>query len=937
MDQRPRPGDGDPLTPQSAAALHLLGLFHWYRYLGSADDDGDHLDRASAAWCFAALGERAGLAVPEAALPDVASVRASRGPSPDPPPAPEADVVTALRAHLSVLVAELDRHQDRRLLEGFLRTLYALADHPVTRQGSDQDDVMNDLGKAVLLAAELNLDGRRDLGVEIFREMLLRPGGDPLLRARYRLILARALQARVSRVGDSTLIPAAVEEAELADAFLSTAEDRYLRYLAATTLGAVLLRRYERFDVHSDIVDAVAALARAVDTAAGTDHHAAALSNYAHAQRLVNPGSDAELSKAVDAARESVRIGPTSGRGRLRFLAVLTNALRMRYDVSRRVQDLDDAIAFGRECVEGSRPEIPDDPVFRIDLANTLQYKAEIAEDPQRFRQEAAALLKEVVAASAGQLKVRLTAARALGRLAAEEKNWPASQDAYRKALKIRGAMSQTHLEPADREHALTLFEDLVTDAAAAAIEFRSPEDAVERLEEGRGILLAQMADDWDLDALDRCHPGLAEDLRAEDRRRHEAGLPGDPDDWDGKDAQSTKRAKNTAVLESVQRLPGFESFRSPAPAGTSAVPDPDPTVLVNVSDHRSDALIIRTTGGKDHVEEVPLPGVTPKAVDEQVALWWDDDEAGRSDRLAGVQEWLWGHVVGPVLARLGYGDPKTPRTSCWPRLHWCPTGRLTLLPLHAALDPATGACAIDRVVSSYTPTLRMLRQARRRADESARMDGESGGSITIVAMRDTPGQRPLKATGRAAIGIAAAYGVQPLVDKSAEADGVAEELGRNAWAVITAHTDATADNPSGSGLLLHDARLSVSEIRARRFGSGRVGCLLLTCHGGFAGHRFVNEVAHLGAAFQVAGFPHVVSSLMPARDHIAAGVARRLFTPGTAGTRPLNRIDPALALHDAVREVRQTVPRAPQLWATYVHFGPTRPATPEPADSEAR
>jgi hypothetical protein len=913
------PGDGAP----PAAVLHLLGLFHWHRYLGH-DDDGRRLDRLAASWCFSALGRhRAGTGIPAAALSDVASVRASR----EPPPAPEADVVTALRSHLSVLVAELRRQHDRRLLEGFLRTLCALADHPVTRHGPDQDDVMTDLGRAVLLAAELNLDGRRDLGVEIFREMLLlRPDDDPLLRARYRLVLAQALQARVARVGDSTLAQAAVEEAERADAFLCTTEDPWLRHLAATTLGAALLRRYERFHAHADIVAAVSAFTRAVDTAAGTAYHAAALSNYADAQRLVNPASEEELSKAVTASREAVRISTPGSPGRLRFLTVLTNALRMRYDTFRRLQDLDDAIACGRECVEASLPDTPDGVVFRTNVANSLQYKAEVAGDPRPFRREAAALLEEVVSSAAGHPRVRLTAARAWGRLAAEEEDWPASEAAYRKALEIRGAMSQTHLEPADREHVLTLFEDLVTDAAAAALQAGRTDAAVERLEEGRGILLAQMADNWDLEALDRSHPRLAADLRAEDRRRHEAGLPVSRGDAYDEDEQDTRHPGYFDVLARVRRLPGFESFRLPAPAGAQADSGPDPTVLINVSGHRSDALVIRTREGRDHVEVVPLPGVTPEGVDEQAARWWDGDEAGRSARLAEVQAWLWRHVVGPVLAHLGHSDPVTPRTSCWPRLHWCPTGRLTVLPLHAALDPVTGACAIDRVISSYTPTLRMLRRAHRRAAESTRADGRS---ITVVAMENTPGERRLRATGRAAVDIATAYGVQPLVDEAAAADRVAAELGRNAWAVITAHTHVATDSPSDTGLLLHDTRLSVAEIRARRFGGGRTGCLLLTCHGGFAGHRFVNEVAHLGAAFQVAGFPHVLSSLMPARDHIAAGIARRLFTPGTAGVRHLQRIDPALALHDAVRGIRRLVPRDPQLWATYVHFGPSRPVAP--------
>ncbi|PPS67856.1 hypothetical protein BV882_34880 [Streptomyces sp. 46] len=924
-EHRPWAADSDALAATSAAALHLLGLFHWFRYLGRAEDEEQRLDRVAASWCFAALGDRVESEIPAAALPDVVSVRASR----EPPPALEADVVTALRSHLYVLVTELRTHHDRQLLEGFLRTSCTLADHPVTRQISDQDDVMRDLGSAVLLAAELNLDGRRDLGVEIFREVLLRPDSDPLLRARYRLVLAQALPARAVRVGDSALACAAVEEAELADAFLSTAGDPWLRYLAATTLGAALLRKYERFDAHSDITAAVEAFKRAVDIAAGTLYHATALSNYSEAKRLVDPSSDIELSEAVDAAREAVRIIPSESPARRRCLAVLTNALRMRYDASRRLHDLDDAIAHGRECVEGSRPDTPDGVVFRVDLANSLQYKAEIAEHPRPFRLEAAVLLEEAVSSPAGRLQVRLTAARAWGRLAAEEEDWPTSEAAYRKALQIRGAMSQTHLEPADREHLLTLFEDLVTDAAAAALEAGRTDAAVERLEEGRGVLLAQMADDWDLEALDRAHPRLAADLRAEDRRRHEAGLPGQRT---GDSAGDGEDAECSDVLASIRRLPGFESFRLPLPTDTSVGSDPDPTVLINVSGHRSDALVIRAGGGRDRVEVVPLPGVTPEEVDEQVALWWDPDEADRSARLREVQTWLWRQVVGPVLSHLGQGDLPTRPAASWPRLHWCPTGRLTLLPLHAALDPVTETCAIDRVVSSYVPSLRMLRQARRRAAESARAGGES---ITVVAMENTAGQRRLKATGRAAVGIAASYGVQPLVNETAVSDRVAVELGRNAWAVITAHTDVAADNPSDSGLLLHDARLSVAEIRARRFGSGRTGCLLLTCFGGFAGHRFVNEVAHLGTAFQVAGFPHVLSSLMPARDHIAADIARRLFTPSPTGARRhLEQIDPALALHDAVRGIRNLVPREPQLWATYVHFGPTRPAVPRFSDA---
>ncbi|MGW7788044.1 hypothetical protein, partial [Streptomyces tricolor] len=56
------------------------------------------------------------------------------------------------------------------------------------------------------------------------------------------------------------------------------------------------------------------------------------------------------------------------------------------------------------------------------------------------------------------------------------------------------------------------------------------------------------------------------------------------------------------------------------------------------------------------------------------------------------------------------------------PRLWWCPTGALALLPLHAAVLPCTGdgppsppVYAHDLVVSSYVPTLGSLLHARER------------------------------------------------------------------------------------------------------------------------------------------------------------------------------------------------------------------------------
>lgn len=127
----------------------------------------------------------------------------------------------------------------------------------------------------------------------------------------------------------------------------------------------------------------------------------------------------------------------------------------------------------------------------------------------------------------------------------------------------------------------------------------------------------------------------------------------------------------------------------------------------------------------------VPLPGLTVKVAEEQL------DRLSAASRTAGTRDleppeyqsaqheirsvlaWLWDAVVEPILAHLGYTS--APRDGVpWPRLWWCPVGALAFLPLHAAghynfVDDSPRT-ALDRVVSSYTPTVRALAHARARS-----------------------------------------------------------------------------------------------------------------------------------------------------------------------------------------------------------------------------
>ena len=107
---------------------------------------------------------------------------------------------------------------------------------------------------------------------------------------------------------------------------------------------------------------------------------------------------------------------------------------------------------------------------------------------------------------------------------------------------------------------------------------------------------------------------------------------------------------------------------------------------------------------------------------------------------------WIEDTLTGPVLAALGHiatpadGQP-------WPRVWWCPVGILAYLPLHAAghhlaadheADRAHPRAVLDRVVSSYTATVRGLAYARGQHPDPA------ANETLIIAVPDAPGPPPL-------------------------------------------------------------------------------------------------------------------------------------------------------------------------------------------------
>jgi CHAT domain len=522
------------------------------------------------------------------------------------------------------------------------------------------------------------------------------------------------------------------------------------------------------------------------------------------------------------------------------------------------------------------------------------------------------AALAEAMAIPDAPARTRLYAARGCGECAGQIADWDTSIAAYWQAVRLLPRIGWRGVDRATGERLLAGAEGLPGVAAAHAIMAGRPEEAVELLESGRAVLWSQLLA-GDLERLYDIDPELAERLAEVEDELYAL----DQDDPASRDrrladrqlrlarqrAELTEQARQ--VLQQAPPAARFADLRGAARNG--------PVVVINTSPWRCDALIV----GIDKVRLLPLPQLKGCDVQQGVTRFNAAMRAATVARrqarhnpsaekeLSKILAWLWRTTVEPVLRAMGHTRPPA-HGAAYPEVYWCPVGRLSFLPLHAAGYHAPGNrdSVLDRVAFSYAPNLRSLIPA------SEPQDARRLRQLLVVKTfdNDSP-ERWIPG-----------YPTTVLSGAGATPERVAEALHRHAYVHVSAHGSQDAANPSTGHIKLTRGELRLGDLRPGQYPGGRFA-FLSACDTAAGGENLSDEMITLATAFQYAGFRQVIGATWPVADLVAVAVEQEVYTE-LAQQGALRTERAAAALRTAIAAQRDLAPGQPSRWLPFIHVG---------------
>ncbi|KAI9863865.1 MAG: hypothetical protein M1813_003517 [Trichoglossum hirsutum] len=703
-------------------------------------------------------------------------------------------------------------------------------------------------------------------------------------------------------------------------------------------LGNMLLMRFNWTGNVEDLEEAICK-AKQVVKAMAEDHPdlASALSSLSNmlGSRFKQMGSMEDLEEAIRMAQQALKATPDGHPDLALWLNNLSNKLGSRFERMGCMEDLQEAIRKMEQAVKTTPEGHPNGVSLLKNLGLLLSLSSESLHKDRALE----SFLKSWECQN-GIPYIRVESAILAIQLLRKRKDWHRASAIAKQAVALLPFVNNRSLNRKDQQHAVSKFAGLAADTCSLLLETGgNVTQALELLELSRGVILSYLIDGRsDLSELKALYRDKADTY---DRLRTEVNAP--TSEIKGSNAPFDVMKRRIAAVrelggcvQDIRQLPGHERFLlGPTAEELRKSAVEGPIVVVNITDIRSDAIIISTSA----IKAIRLPELTISHVEawtrRDLSKYASREEHGKNNkRYREVLSQLWLKCVKPVLQELeSFGNSVSNNL---PRIWWVGVGIASFLPFHAAGDHSAGSTenTLSWAVSSYTPTVKALNYARERALITTRYNNDKL-KLLIVTMPTTPGERPLpgvtKEMSEVRIVVGTTFSVQSLVQPNAKK--VLDHLKHCDMVHFACHGVSDFMDPSNSCLVLQEDeepqsmpkldKLTFQQVSELSLKRARIAYLSACSTAENRTVKLADEVIHLASGFQVAGFGHVVGSMWPSDDGICVEVAKGFYEQlRTIPDVQESNKAVAAALHDSVMKVRSKLRKQPLSWAQYVHFG---------------
>ncbi|KAN0071690.1 CHAT domain containing protein [Elaphomyces granulatus] len=708
-----------------------------------------------------------------------------------------------------------------------------------------------------------------------------------------------------------------------------------------SNLGIKLQSRYERTGEMKDLEEAIQTTRKAVEsTPADHPDRAAHLNNLGTKldRRYDRTGEMKDLEEAIQTARRVVESTPADHPDRGGRLNNLGTILGYRYGRTGEMKDLEEAIQTARRAVESAPTDYPDLAARLNNLGICLKSRYERTREMKDL-EETFRYLYDAWDCTNAVPFYRVRAAALCLKILATQHKLDAGINLGRAVLELLPTVHTRLLDRNDQQFVMSTFAGVASDLCGFFLASNRPNEALECLEQGRGVIISQLLDrHTDLSDLIADHPTLAQQY---ERLIHEVNTPLT---HNAAEVQATKQRREAvaeldACIKTIRGIPDHRRFLlGQTVAEMQKCAGEGTVVVVNITEFRSDTILISYNA----VKTVPLSQLSASDTRAWLSKRWTvekrSEQKQKNEEFLGYLSWLWQACVKQILGEI---STQSRPTQGLPRVWWMGTGLASSMPFHAAGFHMRGSTenAYSRIISSYTPSIKALAYARNwaRSTEESRA---AHGSLLVATMPTTPRGRSEKNPPKDLPGVtkerdeiikAAHDRITVVALNQPSAEQVLESLKVCRIAHFACH--GTSDNldPSNSGLILQKRsnepgevfeqdRLTAHRIAELQLRHTQIAYLSACSTAENKAAKLSDKVIHVVSGFQVAGFPHVVGCLWPAGDLECVEVASRFYLSVLQQSSGNGEV--ASALQEAVMAVRAEDINMPLNWALFVHYG---------------